>query len=156
MAALIAYLATFVSSVCFGLGSVLEQVGTRRVSQLESRNLASFLPLFRQLPYVAGLALDGLGFAAFIVAAHALPLFFVQAMDTGSVLTTAIASRYILGVRVRRKEYQLMAALVAGLLLLAYATPTETAGAVSDVFRYSLLVALAPVVVVSFIVSKRI
>ena len=43
-----------------------------------------------QLPYLAGLALDGLGFVGNVVALRQLPLFLVEAIVAGSVGVTAV------------------------------------------------------------------
>ena len=155
MIAPVAYSAAFLSSVCFGLASVLEQIGTKRVKTLDSINPADFLPLLKQTPYTAGLALDGIGFITFLVAVHALPLFFVQAVGTASIAVTALASRYTMKVRLTFKEYRLMAILLGGLVLLSYVAAPETAAPVSIGFRYGLIGAAAIMIMVSLAVSRR-
>ncbi len=70
---------------------------------------------------------------------QALPLFFVQAVDTASIAVTALASRYIMDVRLKVIEYKLIAILLVGLAILAYSATPETAIPVSNSFRYSLL-----------------
>lgn len=135
MIASAAYAAAFASSASFGLATVLEQVGTKRVKVIDSANPLNFIPLLKQVPYLAGLALDGVGFAAFLLAAHALPLFFVQAVGTASIAVTALAARYILKVRLTLNEYRLMAILILGLGILAYSAAPELATPVSNGFR---------------------
>lgn len=155
MGTTLAYAAAFLCSASFGLASVLEQIGTRRVKKIGSLKATGLLSLFRQFPYLAGLGLDGVGFVLFVVAAHALPLFFVQTVDTASILITAIAARYILKVHLVAKEYKLIALLVVGLLLLAYVSAPETATRVSPSFRYGLLAAVIPIAVLSLMGNRR-
>jgi drug/metabolite transporter (DMT)-like permease len=139
MTTLFVYTSAFSSSICFGVASVLEQLGAKRVSSLNTVNPAKYIPLLKQLPYSLGLLLDILGFALFLIAAHQLPLFFVQAVGTASIAVTALVSRYFMNVRLSLKQYQIMAVLLVGLILLFYAAAPSVAKSVNTIFGYSLL-----------------
>ena len=156
---ILAYSAAFISSLCFGLASVLEQIGTKRVASLGTLSAGNTVALLRQIPYLVGLVLDGVAFVAFLVAAHWLPLFFVQAVGTSSIVVTAVASRYFLGSRLKPRDKWLIAAVLAGLLLLSYAAAPETARLISADLRDALLIGAAVIVVVIFafsrVISKR-
>ncbi len=156
MSASFAYSATFLSAVCFGLASVLEQLATRRTKTLNSINPLNYIPLLKQPAYLAGLLLDGLGFIMFLVAVRALPLFFVQAAETASIAVTALAGRFILHTRLISKEYKLMAGLIVGLSLLAYSAAPQTNVAVSNNFRYSVLYVALGLSMICLALSKKI
>ena len=154
MIAPIAYVSTFLSSACFGFASVLEQIGAKRVKTLDSINPLDYIPLLRQIPYSAGLLLDGLGFMLFLVAVSKLPLFFVQAVGTASIAVTALGARYLMKVSLTWKEYRLMLILAAGLAILSYTAAPETQATVSASFRHVVLYASFVVAGVCIIASR--
>ena len=78
--------AAVAAAVCYGVASVLQAVGARRVSA------GNPLRALTQPPYLAGLALDGLGFAAQVLALRSLPVFAVQAALAASLAVTAVAA----------------------------------------------------------------
>ena len=83
---LIAYLAALVSAVCYGLGSVLQSIAAKRVKEGEGGISARDLgQIAKQIPYLAGVILDGLGWLFSLVALFKLPLFVVQAVVAASV-----------------------------------------------------------------------
>lgn len=114
---------------CYGAASVLQAVGSRNAAGstiLDPRLLGR---LARQTPYVAGLGLDLLGFAASVLALRTLPLFLVQTAIAGSVGVTALLARRFLAVRLRRVEVAALVGLGIGLVLLALSArpgPAET------------------------------
>ena len=69
--------------------------------------------------YVAGLALDLLGFGATAVALRSEPLFLVQAAVAASIGVTALLARSVLGTALRRREVAALLVLGGGLLLMA-------------------------------------
>lgn len=150
---LAAYTAAFISSISFGLATVFEQVGAKRVHDLDTMSPRSFAALLRQMPYFAGLMLDGLGFLAFLVAVRVLPLFLVQAVGTASIAVTALGARTMLGVRLTSKEYRLMAVLIIGLGMLSYAAAPEGAAPIHDSMKLGL--ELAVMGVVALVVLSR-
>src|SRR5690242_697668 len=119
-------LAVLLTAVTYGLATVLQSVGTRRlaVAPVDARLL---LRLSRSLPYLAGLALDGVGFVASVLALRVLPLFLVQAAVASSIGVTALAARFWLGARLGRRERVDLVVLGAGLLLLAVSAEAEGA-----------------------------
>src|SRR3954462_9238996 len=74
---------------CYGVGTVLQASGVRRVDRASHLDVMLFARLARQSRYIAGLALDAVGFVASVVALHYLPLFVVQAAVAGSLGVTA-------------------------------------------------------------------
>ena len=83
---------TVVAAVCFGVASVLESVGARRVPLATRLDAALLVRLARQPTYALGLALDVVGFALTAWALRSLPLFVVQAGVAASLAVTAVVS----------------------------------------------------------------
>jgi hypothetical protein len=72
-----------------------------------------------QVPYLAGLVLDLVGWLLSLLAVRGLPLFAVQAILSGSVGVTAVLAVTTLGVRLPRREVWALVALGAGMVVLA-------------------------------------
>ena len=107
-----------------------------------------------QLPYVGGLALDLIGFAASILALRTLPLFMVQSAIAGSVGVTAIGASIAFGVRLLRYERAALVALVVGFGMLAVSALPEHAVTLGKPGRW-LLVGGVGVVLVAGAFSAR-
>ena len=76
----LAYLAAFGCALCYGVGSILQDIAAKRVeadSKLDARLLVR---VTTQLPYVGGLGLDLVGWVLSLLALLRLPLFAVQAI----------------------------------------------------------------------------
>lgn len=131
-------LAALVTSVTYGLATVLQSVGSRRLA-LAAVDARLLLRLLRSLPYLAGLALDGVGFVASVLALRVLPLFLVQAAVASSIGVTALAARIWLGARLRRAEQASLVVMGAGLLLLAVSAQAEGAAPLSRAGQWIVL-----------------
>jgi drug/metabolite transporter (DMT)-like permease len=99
--------------------------------------------------YLAGLVVDGLGWAATVVALRYLPVFVVQAVLGGAIALTAVGARLVYGSALRRVDRLACAACLAGLLLVAAsagvdrpAGPSSSAELVLGAAAIVLLVAL--------------
>ena len=79
MTSAVGVLAALVAAVAYGVASVLQSVAARRSAASTGLDPRLLVRLLRQAPYVAGVALDLLGFLASVAALHRLPLFFVAA-----------------------------------------------------------------------------
>jgi hypothetical protein len=102
----------------YGIASVVQSAGARRVAPITGPT--GMISVVGQLPYVIGLALDGLAFLGSLVAARQLPLFLVQTVMTASVGVTVVGAA-VSGTRLNRWQWSAIAALMAGLGLLALA-----------------------------------
>ena len=76
--------------------------------------------LLRSVPYLIGLALDGVGFLLTVVALRSLPLFVVEAFTAGALAVTAVAAATWLKIPLSRRGVGrgADAAVVAGLVAL--------------------------------------
>jgi len=131
------------AAVCYGAASVLQSVGSRRLARAGALDVRLFVRLARSLPYVAGLALDLLGFAASVLALRTLPLFLVQSAVSASIGVTALLAAWRLGAQLRRAERYALLALLVGLLLLAVSARPERAASLAGPARWALLALLS-------------
>lgn len=134
-------LGALAAALCYGVATVLQALAARASADRAGRSGSRLLGTVVDLRYLVGLALDGLGFAASVVALRTLPLFLVQAAVTSSVGVTALLSVRYLGVRLQRRDVLLIATLGAGLLLLAASARPERAHPLPAVGGVLLLVA---------------
>lgn len=131
-------LAAAVTTVAYGVATVLQAVASRRlaVAPVDPRLL---LRLLRQLPYLAAVVLDAVGFAASVVALQSMPLFLVQSAVAASIGVTALAARIWLGARLGRREALALAIMGVGLVLLAISAESEGAQPMSTPGQWLLL-----------------
>ncbi len=135
----LALAAAVACAICYGVGSVLEQVGARRGAAATSIDPRLFLRLGRELPYVAGLGLDALGWALSLLALRTLPLFLVQSAVASSIAVTALMAWLILHIRLVWRQGVAIAVIVFGLVLLAVAAAPDSAAPVGAVFRAAMV-----------------
>jgi drug/metabolite transporter (DMT)-like permease len=118
---ILALLGAFAAAVLYGVATVLQAVGLRRLAAATAptwrgRISAGWL-------YGVGLALDGAGFLASVAALRSLPLFVVESAIASSVAVTAILSAVFLGGRLDRAS--VLALVVVGIGLVALAVCAE-------------------------------
>jgi hypothetical protein len=133
------------SALCYGAGSVLEQIGARREAPAATIDPRLLWRLARRLPWLAGAGLDVAGWLLSLVALRTLPLFAVQSAVAGSIGVTALLSAVIFAVRPSRPQRRALLALGAGLLLLGVAAAPDGPGHLEGVAR--ALLAAGPVAV---------
>ena len=122
----LALVCALVANLSYGFGTVLQATGARRASTAQHLDVMLFARLSRQLPYLAGLALDAVGFVASIVALRTLPLFVVQAAIAGSIGVTALTSVFVFGFRLRRSDLVAIAPEVTGPIIGLYVVDNQT------------------------------
>src|SRR3954462_403796 len=118
--------AALAPAVAYGVASVLQAVGSRRLATA-APDARLLLRLLRSPPYVGGLAVAGAGCVASVVALRALPLFVVQSAIASSVGVTAVVAVRWLGARLGRRERVALAGMLAGLVLLGVSAEAEGA-----------------------------
>ncbi|MFJ6100894.1 hypothetical protein ACIQHY_07805 [Streptomyces sp. NPDC092359] len=138
---LLGMICALASSVCFGAASVLQAVAARAAPPGTGSgvDVALLWRALRQWRYLAGLGLDGLGFALQIVALRTLPIYVVGAALAASLAVTAVLSSRVLRVRLSRVEWTAVAVVCAGLALLALASGPEGHRAGPDALGWGLL-----------------
>ncbi|MFE2747766.1 hypothetical protein ACFXKX_26085 [Streptomyces scopuliridis] len=144
------------SAVCFGTASVFQAVAARAAEPGTGSGVdpALLLRALRQWRYMAGLALDGLGFVLQIVALRALPIYAVGAALAASLAVTAVVAGRVLNVRLSSTEWSAVAVVCGGLAMLGLASGAEGGRTGSTALRWSLL-AVALAVLVAGTVAGR-
>ncbi|MFF8725386.1 hypothetical protein ACF073_02695 [Streptomyces sp. NPDC015171] len=129
------------AAVCFGTATVLQAMAARAAGAEEGRggDAALLLRALRQWRYLAGLALDGVGFLLQIAALRSVPIYAVGAALAASLAVTAVVAARLLRVRLSGLEWAAVAVVCAGLALLGLASGTEGERAGPDWLPYALL-----------------
>jgi drug/metabolite transporter (DMT)-like permease len=151
---LLALTCALVANLGYGFGTVLQAVGARRAVSAQHLDVMLFARLSRQLPYLGGLALDAVAFAASVVALRTLPLFVVQAAIAGSIGVTALTAVFVLGFRLRASDTFAIAVLLAGLVLLGASARGESATHLSHVGGWLLLAGVGVVAGGGFVAAR--
>ncbi|MYX97167.1 hypothetical protein GT045_20675 [Streptomyces sp. SID486] len=115
------------AAVCFGTATVLQAVAARAAGAggEGGGDAALLLRALRQWRYLAGLALDGLGFLLQIAALRSVPIYAVGAALAASLAVTAVVAARLLGVRLSGLEWGAVGVVCAGLAMLGLASGAE-------------------------------
>jgi drug/metabolite transporter (DMT)-like permease len=129
------------ASVCFGTATVLQAMAARAAGEGGTGGGAAALLLraLRQWRYLAGLALDGVGFLLQIIALRSLPIYAVGAALAASLAVTAVVASRLLHVRLSGVEWGAVAVVCAGLAMLGLASGAEGDRAGSLGLKYAVL-----------------
>ncbi|MFJ2741309.1 hypothetical protein ACIO3O_16765 [Streptomyces sp. NPDC087440] len=140
---LIGLITAIAASVCYGTGSVLQAVGSRKSARREAASAASAAAGVTQhggpslsstakaamtWEFIVGTVLDFVGFGLGALAARMLPLFLSQTVISANLVITAVLSVKMLGIRLSRKEWTSIAVVCGSLVLLATAAGHEGSG----------------------------
>jgi drug/metabolite transporter (DMT)-like permease len=143
-------LGALASAVFYGVASVLQAVAARAAPQTRDVDPRLLLRLLRRAPFLGGVLLDIAGFAAEFTALRTVPVFLVQAVVASSLAVTALVAVPVLKARLRPREWAAVAAVCAGLALLAVSTGREGSAPVGDGFRLALLGCVVVLAAVGF------
>jgi drug/metabolite transporter (DMT)-like permease len=151
----LAFACALTATVTYGIGTVLQASGARRVESAPHLDVMLFARLARQSRYISGLALDAVGFVAALVALHALPLFVVQAAIAGSLGVTAATAAVVFGFRLRTSDKVAIGLLLLGLALLCISAEREPVAHLSSIGGWLLLAGVLVVVAGGVASSRR-
>ncbi|MEV5173401.1 hypothetical protein AB0L10_20460 [Streptomyces flaveolus] len=131
------------AAVCFGTATVLQAVAARAAGAegAGGGDAALLLRALRQWRYLAGLALDGLGFLLQIAALRSVPIYAVGAALAASLAVTAVVAARLLRVRLSGVEWAAVGVVCAGLAMLGLASGTEGDRGGPDWLRYATVAA---------------
>jgi hypothetical protein len=141
---MLAVSAAAVMAICYGTASVLQAIGIRSGAPSAGLDPSLLIRMLRQLPYLAGLTLDALGFLASLLALRHLPLFLVQAAAAAGVGITALLATRLLGLRLAGRDVAALVALGFGVALLAFSARPESSADPGATFGWVVLTLLAP------------
>jgi drug/metabolite transporter (DMT)-like permease len=122
----------FATAICYGVASVLQALAARRTEVGGAVDPRVLVRMVKQLPYLIGLGLDGLGFCVSLVAMALLPLFLVEAVIASSIGITAVLAVRFLGIVLSQLEKSAVVALIIGLALLALSASPEDPQPLTD------------------------
>lgn len=136
---LIGLLTAVAASICYGTGSVLQALGSRRsarraaaaagqLTQHGGPSLASTAKAAMTWEFIGGTILDFVGFGLGALAARMLPLFLSQTVISANLVITAVLSVRLLGTRLTRAEWTSIGVVCSALVLLASAAGPEGSG----------------------------
>ncbi|MFE2009272.1 hypothetical protein [Streptomyces sp. NPDC059491] len=144
------------SSVCFGAASVFQAMAARAAEPGTGSgvDVALMWRALRQWRYIAGLGMDGLGFALQIVALRTLPIYVVGAALAASLAVTAVIASRVLHVRLKRVEWTAVGVVCAGLAMLAVASGKEGHREVPDALPWALLAVAFGVLLLGMVAGR--
>lgn len=151
----LAFFCALLATICYGVGTVLQAAGARRVHTAAHLDVKLFGRLASQSQYLAGLLIDGVGFVASVVALRRLPLFAVQAAVVGSLGVTAAIVAIKFGFRLHSSDKVAIAALVIGLTLIGISARAEPAKHLSGRVGWLLLVGVVVVVAAGAFAARQ-
>ncbi|AUG79846.1 hypothetical protein CFP65_5135 [Kitasatospora sp. MMS16-BH015] len=130
------------ASTCYGTGSVLQALGSRRSAREEAAaaaaagresgvtehggpSLSSTAKAVVTWEFILGTVLDLVGFLLGALAARLLPLFLSQTIISANLVITAVLSIKLLGLRLKQLEWASIGILCGALVMLAVAAGPE-------------------------------
>jgi drug/metabolite transporter (DMT)-like permease len=137
----IALFAAVASALFYGVAATLESRGAKAAPRTSVASPRILIDALRQVPFLVGVCLSGLGFVAQFFALRSLPVFVVQAMQAGSLAVTAVVAIPVLRARLGRQQWIAVVTVCAGLALLASSAGTESVTRAGLGIRAALLVA---------------
>ncbi|TPG36713.1 hypothetical protein [Mycolicibacterium hodleri] len=124
---------------CFGYGTatVLQSYGARGAAAADAErgitdsSTGSGAPSLRATiraalapAFIAGMALDVIGFVGSVVSARLIPLFLAQTIMSANLVVTAVLGVVVLGVRLRSRDWVAIAVVVISLCVLGFTSGT--------------------------------
>lgn len=164
----IGLLTAVAASACYGTGSVLQAVGSRKSARREAAaasttgttehggpSLSSTAKAAVTWEFMLGTVLDFIGFGLGALAARLLPLFLSQTVISANLVITAVLSIRMLGIRLSRPEWISIGVVCSALVLLATAAGPEGSGHTARATHWWLLVAAVTIIGVGSLLVRR-
>jgi len=126
---LIGVAAAVLACVGYGVASVLQAHGARSSAAAgrgdDALVTADGRPTLRSTAnavltsaFIAGMALDVVGFAGSVVSARLIPLFLSQTIISANLVVTAVLGIFVLGIRLRCRDWAAIATVIVSLCVL--------------------------------------
>lgn len=149
-----AYAAAILCAVTYGLASVLQSIGARRVEASGSIDARSLARIARQLPYLAGVGLDGVAWLLSLLALARLPLFVVQAMVAGAIGFTVLFAALFQRVVPTSRQIVFILVLASGLAGLALSGAPEEARRTPAAYSWGMWAGVIAIAAVGALVAR--
>jgi drug/metabolite transporter (DMT)-like permease len=128
---LIGVAAALLACLGYGTASVLQAYGARKsaaaavasgtgdqLTATGAPSLAATVAAALTPAFIAGMALDVVGFVGSVVSARLIPLFLSQTIMSANLVVTAVLGVAVLGVRLRTRDWVAIATVVVSLCVL--------------------------------------
>lgn len=142
---IVAILAAVISSIAYGISTIMQAVATRR---------AAGLAVVKQPLVIAAFGVDVLAWVLSLAALNSLPLFVVQAIIASSLVVVVILARFVLGTRMRPIDRVAVLVVVGALVLVSLSGGEQPAVAPPDGFVAIMIAASAALVVLTAVFYK--
>jgi drug/metabolite transporter (DMT)-like permease len=142
------------AAACFECSYVLQAIEVRAVPEMARASVGALRQLAARPVWLASIALSLGGFALQILALTTAPLSLVQPLLATGLLGLLAFSATVLGEPVGRREIGAVAAIVAGVALIAVADPQRADGATPGLAFVLVMVALALVAASAFALRR--
>ncbi|RKT15743.1 hypothetical protein BX285_0060 [Streptomyces sp. 1114.5] len=156
------------ASACYGTGSVLQAVGSRRSAREEAAkgattsttehggpSLSSTAKAAVTWEFILGTVLDLIGFGLGALAARLLPLFLSQTIISANLVITALLSIKLLGIRLKQLEWASIGVLCSALVMLAVSAGPEGGHHADMSFHWWLLIVSTVLLVGGSLLVRR-
>lgn len=142
------------AAVVFGVATVLQALGARRVPGATGLDLRLLPRLLREPAILAALALNFVGFVLHLVAIRTLPLYLAQAGIAASLVVTASLAIRMFDDRLTRGQWGAVAAVPVGLAVLAAAAGQKGQGPGAGAYTVGLFVAVGVIAVAGWLCGR--
>jgi drug/metabolite transporter (DMT)-like permease len=149
---LIGVAAALLACIGYGAASVLQAYGARGstaaasgpgeaipVTATGAPSLRSTITTALTPAFIAGMALDVIGFLGSIVSARLIPLFLSQTIISANLVVTAVLGVAVLGVRLRGRDWAAIGTVVVSLCVLGLTAGHRGASAAPPGVHWALL-----------------
>ncbi len=134
----LAVAAALACALCNATAALLQKASSDEAEAIRTYSLKTVTHLLRQIPYVAGLALDLLAGILTLIAVNKLPLFLVQAIIASCVVMTAFFEQWFFKRKLSRATYIAALVVVIGLACIAVAAHSESTAVASPLLMRCL------------------
>ncbi|MEU9808713.1 hypothetical protein [Mycobacterium sp. NPDC050853] len=152
---LIGIMAALLACAGYGTASVLQGYGARK-SAAEAHGppgnggptLRSTVAAMLTPAFIAGMALDVVGFAGTLVSARLIPLFLSQTIMSANLVVTAVLGIAVLGVRLHQRDWLAISAVLLSLCVLGVTAGHRGADAAVSAVHWGVLLTSVAVLVI--------
>lgn len=136
-------------------GTVLQAIDSRRVSSEHAVRLSLLGRLVRRPVWLAGTVIGYLAFPLELIALRHAPLVLVQPVHALGLLVVLAAGVWLMRERVSAIELAGVAAIIIGLGMVAWGSPTGAESEVSDAALAGAAIALTVLSFTPFLIGRR-
>ena len=146
------------AAVLFGVASILQAVGSRKVpteSEFDPRRFGGFVvSLLKQPAFLAALVLNLAGFSLHFIALRLLPLYLAQAGIAASLVVTALLATRLMSDQLSALEWSAVLGVCVGLGLLAVSAGDQGDSARHHGLTVGVIIGLVVIAVLGALASR--